>query len=180
MTSRMTPLLANNEQFAATYTPVPLGLPTAQVIVVTCLDHRVDPVRVLGLKPGDAPVLRNAGGRVTQAVIEDIAFLAFLADKLSGGQFAGQAGFEIAIMQHTQCGSGFLADAGFRREAAEAIGVDEATLETSAVVDPHVTVAEDVERLLASPLFPPKTGVSGYVYDVETGRVATVVGTRYR
>ena len=62
MTSRMIPLLQRNEQFARAFTPVPLGLPVAQVIVVTCLDHRVDPAITLGLKLGDAPVLRNAGG----------------------------------------------------------------------------------------------------------------------
>ena len=86
MTSRMSPLLERNEQFARTYTPVPLGLPVAQVIVITCLDHRVDPAITLGLKLGDAPVLRNAGGRVTQSVIEEVAYLAFLGRRLFGGQ----------------------------------------------------------------------------------------------
>ena len=62
--TRMTPLLERNEQFAHDYTPSPLGPPTAQVVVVTCLDHRVDPAIVLGLQLGDAPVIRNAGGRV--------------------------------------------------------------------------------------------------------------------
>src|ERR1700722_7221338 len=95
MTSRMTPLLERNEQFARTYTPVPLGLPAAQVIVVTCLDHRVDPAIVLGLKLGDAPVIRNAGGRVTQAVIDDLAYLAFLAGQLFGGQLADDGLFEV-------------------------------------------------------------------------------------
>src|SRR5437879_12340995 len=88
MMTRMNPLLERNEHFARTYTPVALGLPAAQLLVVTCLDHRVDPAIVLGLQLGDAPVIRNAGGRVTQAVIHDIAFLAFLADQLSGGQGA--------------------------------------------------------------------------------------------
>ena len=59
--TRMTPLLERNEQFARTYTPVALGLPAAQMVVVTCLDHRVDPAIVLGLQLGDAPVIRNAG-----------------------------------------------------------------------------------------------------------------------
>jgi carbonic anhydrase len=180
MTSRMTPMLENNEQFARTYTPVPLGLPAAKVIVVTCLDHRVDPAIILGLKLGDAPVLRNAGGRVTQPVMEEIAFLAFLGQKLSGGELTGDEGFEVAVIHHTQCGTGFLADPGFRHEASEATGVDEATLEASAVGDPHISVSADVERLLASPLLPPKMGVSGYVYDLENGRVTTVVDTQYR
>ena len=64
--------------------PRALGLPAARVLVVTCLDHRVDPAIVLGLRLGDAPVIRNAGGRVTQAVVDDIAFLAFLTRRLIG------------------------------------------------------------------------------------------------
>src|SRR5262250_188541 len=91
MTSRMTPLLEHNEHFARTFTPVPLGLPTAQVILITCLDHRVDPALTLGLRLGDAPVLRNAGGRVTQPVIEEIAYLAFLGRWLAGGWTAIRA-----------------------------------------------------------------------------------------
>src|SRR5579864_6805643 len=108
--TRMTPLLERNEQFAATYTPVALGLPTAQMLILTCLDHRVDPAIVLGLQLGEAPVIRNAGGRVTPAVIDDIAYLAFLAGQLSGGQGAADTLFEVAIIHHTQCGTGFLAD----------------------------------------------------------------------
>jgi carbonic anhydrase len=179
MTSKMTPLLEHNEQFARTYTPVPLGLPAAQVIVITCLDHRVDPAITLGLRLGDAPVLRNAGGRVTQPVIEEIAYLAFLGQRLSGGQLTDDSRFEVAVIHHTQCGTGFLADPGFRREASEATGVDEAALEASAVGDPHATVSADVGRLLTSPLLPPRMSVSGHVYDIETGRVTTVVDARY-
>ena len=176
--TRMTPLLERNEQFARTYTPVPLGLPAAQVIVVTCLDHRVDPAIVLRLKLGDAPVIRNAGGRVTQAVIDDLAYLAFLAGQLFGGQLADDGLFEVAVIHHTQCGTSFLADPGFRRQAAEATGLSEAVLEASAVADPHTTVRADVERLLTSPLLSPKVSVSGHVYDIETGRVTTILDAR--
>ena len=178
MTSRMSPLLEHNEQFARTFKPVPLGLPAARVIVVTCLDHRVDPAITLGLELGDAPVLRNAGGRVTQSVIEEIAYLAYLGRKISGGQLSAGASVEVAVVHHTQCGTGFLADPGFRREACEATGVDEDTLQASAVADPRTTVAVDVERMLTSPLLPPTMSVSGHVYDMETGRVTTVVDAR--
>jgi carbonic anhydrase len=174
----MTPLLERNERFARTYTPVPLGLPAAQVIVVTCLDHRVDPAIVLGLKLGDAPVIRNAGGRVTQAVIDDLAYLAFLAGQLFGGQLADDGLFEVAVIHHTQCGTGFLADPSFRRQAAEATGLSEAVLEASAVADPHTTVKADVERLLTSPLLSPKVSVSGHVYEIETGLVTTILDAR--
>jgi len=175
----MAPLLERNEQFARTYTPVALGLPAAQVLVVTCLDHRVDPAITLGLRLGDAPVIRNAGGRVTQAVIDDIAYLAFLAGQLFGGQLADGRLFEVAVIHHTQCGTGFLADPGFRHQAAEATGLPEAALEASAVADPHAAVKADVDRLLASPLLSPKVSVSGHVYDIATGRVTTTLPARY-
>jgi carbonic anhydrase len=177
--TKMAPLLERNEQFARTYTPVALGLPAAQVLIVTCLDHRVDPAITLGLRLGDAPVIRNAGGRVTQAVIDDIAYLAFLAGQLFGGQLADGRLFEVAVIHHTQCGTGFLADPGFRHQAVEATCLPEAALEASAVADPHVTVKADVERLLASPLLSPKVSVSGHVYDVATGRVTTTLPARY-
>jgi len=177
--TRMTPLLARNEQFARTYTPTALGIPAEQLLLVTCLDHRVDPAIVLGLQLGDAPVIRNAGGRITQAVIDDIAFLAFLAEQLFGGQDAADTLFEVAVIHHTQCGTGFLADPGFRRQAAEATGLADAALEAAAVADPHATVQADVERLLTSPLLTPKVSVSGHVYDIAFGRLTTTVDARY-
>src|ERR1700745_1216246 len=94
--TRMTPLIERNERFARTYTPLPLGPAAAQVVIVTCLDHRVDPAITLGLRLGDAPVIRNAGGRVTPAVIDDIAFLAYLAGQLFSGQVAADRLFEVA------------------------------------------------------------------------------------
>jgi len=177
--TRMTPLLERNEKFAAAYTPAPLAPPTAQLVVVTCLDHRVDPAIILGVGLGEAPVLRNAGGRVTQAVIDDLAYLAFLAGQLFAGQTADGTLFEVAIVHHTQCGTSFLADPGFRHQAAEATGVAEAALAAAAVADPHTTVKADVERLLTSPLLSPKVSVSGHVYDIATGRVTTTMDARY-
>jgi carbonic anhydrase len=175
----MTPLLERNEQFAATYTPAPLGPPAAQMLIITCLDHRVDPAVTLGLRLGDALVIRNAGGRVTQAVIDDLAYLAFLAEHLVGEEGADGPLFEVAVVHHTGCGTSLLADPGFRHQAAEATGLSEAALEASAVADPHITVKADVERLLTSPLLSPKVGVSGHVYDIATGRLTTTVDARY-
>jgi carbonic anhydrase len=177
--TRMTPLLERNEQFAAAYTPVALGPPTAQMLIVTCLDHRVDPAITLGLQLGEALVIRNAGGRVTPAVIDDIAYLAYLAGQLFGGQIATDRLFEVAVVHHTQCGTSLLADPGFLHQAAEATGLPEAELAASAVADPHITVKSDVERLLTSPLLSPKVSVSGHVYDIATGRLTTTVDARY-
>jgi carbonic anhydrase len=177
--TRMTPLLQRNERFASTYTPVALGLPTVQMIIVTCLDHRVDPAIVLGLRLGDAPVIRNTGGRVTSTVIDDVAYLAFLAERLLGGEGAPDTLFEVAVIQHTQCGAGLLADSSFRERAAEATGLAAAALEACAVADPHATVKADVERLLAAPSLSSKVSVSGHVYDIATGRVTTIIDARY-
>ena len=124
--TKMAPLLERNEQFARCYQAIALAPPAAQVLIVTCLDHRVDPAITLGLRLGDAPVIRNAGGRVTPAVIDDVAYLAFLAGELFAGQGCPDTLFEVAVVHHTQCGTGFLADAGFRRQAAEATGLAEA------------------------------------------------------
>jgi carbonic anhydrase len=177
--TNMSPLLERNKQFAATYAPLPLGPPAAQVVIVTCLDHRVDPAITLGLQLGDALVIRNAGGRVTQAVIDDIAYLAFLAGQLFSGQVAADGLFEVAVLHHTQCGTGFLADPGFRHRAAEATGLPETALEAAAVTDPCTTVRADVECLLAAPSLSPKVSVSGHVYDIATGRVTTVLDARH-
>jgi carbonic anhydrase len=185
--TRLTPLLDRNERFARDYTPVPLGLPAAQVVLLTCLDHRVDPALFLGLRVGDAPVIRNAGGRVTPAVVGDLAFLGYLAAQLAGSQLPGSAPggapaalFEVAVIHHTQCGTGFLADPGFRDAAAAATGLPASALAASAVADPWETVRADVGRLLAAPLRPAGVSVSGHVYDVATRRLSTVLDARRR
>lgn len=124
-------------------------------------------------------MIRNAGGRVTEAVIDDLAYLVFLADELFSGGGVRQRLFEVAVVHHTQCGTGFLADPGFRNRAASATGRPEEALEGSAVADPHATVKADVELLVSSPRLSPRVGVSGHVYDVATGRVTTIVEARY-
>ena len=177
--TRITRLLDRNEQFARDYAPAALGQPAAQLVVVTCLDHRVDPAIVLGLQLGDAPVIRNAGGRVTESVIADVAYLAFLAEELFFSENPPDTLFEVAVIHHTQCGTGFLADPAFRRKAAEVTGLGEPALEASAVADPQLTVKTDVELLLSSPLLPPTVSVSGHVYDIATGRVTTTADARY-
>lgn len=177
--TKMTPLLERNEQFARTYTPAPLAPPATQLVLVSCLDHRVDPAVALGLQLGDAVVIRNAGGRVTQAVIDDVAYLAFLAEQVFAGQIQADGLFEVAVVHHTQCGTGFLADPGFRHRAAEATGVAEAALEAAAVTDPYLTVKADVDRLLTAPGLSPKVSVSGHVYDIATGRLTTTIDARH-
>lgn len=178
--TRMSPLLKRNEHLAVGHAAVPLGPPSTGVVIVTCLDHRVDPAEFFALATGEAPVIRNAGGRVTDAVINDVAYLAFLAEQLFAGQIAPGSLFEVAVIHHTQCGTGLLADPAFLSQAAHATGLSEATLAAGAVADPYASVVFDLDRLLASPRISPRISASGHVYDVETGRVTTVDAVRHR
>jgi carbonic anhydrase len=116
-------------------------------------------------------VVRNVGGRVTPEVINDVAFIGQLAENvLPDGPL-----FEVAVIHHTQCGTGALADDSFRRRYAQRIGAEESTLREHAVLDPAATVSRDVERLRSAPAISPRVTVSGHVYDVVTGLVQTVI-----
>jgi carbonic anhydrase len=145
--------------------------PNLRLFVITCLDPRVDPAHILGLGLSDAVVLRNVGGRVTPEVINDVAFIAQLAESM----LAGGPLFDVAVIHHTQCGTGALADDTFRRRYAERIGADESALLQHAVLDPSATVTQDVERLRSAPAISPRVRVSGHVYDVVTGLVETIL-----
>jgi carbonic anhydrase len=170
--SKLGPLLDRNRAFAANGAHAGLALmPRQPVFLVTCLDPRVDPAAFLGVELGDAPVIRNAGGRVTEAVINDIAFIGDLTEVMN----PSGALFEVAVIQHTGCGTGFLADAGFRSGFAARTGLDEAGLAAAAVTDPAASIRADVARLLSSPKVPPRISVSGHVYDLQTGLVTTIV-----
>ena len=145
--------------------------PNLRLFVITCLDPRVDPAHFLGLGLSDAMVVRNVGGRVTPEVINDVAYICQITESvLPDGPL-----FEVAVIHHTQCGSGALADDTFRRRYAERIGGDESELREHAILDPAATVARDVERLRSAPAVSPRVSVSGHVYDVVTGLVQTVV-----
>ena len=145
--------------------------PNLRLFVITCLDPRVDPAHFLGLALSDAMVVRNVGGRVTPEVINDVAFIGQLTERVvPDGPM-----FEIAVVHHTQCGTGAFADDAFRHSYAERIGADESTLRDHAVLDPAATVSSDVERLRSADAISPRITVSGHVYDVVTGIVETVI-----
>ena len=166
------PALERNRAFAAAGGHEgAVVFPNLRLFVITCLDPRVDPAHFLGLDLSDAMVVRNVGGRVTPEVINDVAFIGQLAENaLPDGPL-----FEAAVIHHTQCGSGALADDTFRRRYAERIGAEESTLREHAVLDPAATVTRDVERLRSAPPISARVAVSGHVYDVVTGLVETVV-----
>jgi carbonic anhydrase len=171
-TANIEPALERNRSFAAAGGHEgAVVFPNMRLFVITCLDPRVDPAHILGLHLSDAIVVRNVGGRVTQEVINDVAFIGQLAESV----IADGPLFEVAVIHHTQCGSGALADDAFRRRYAERIGVEESTLLDHAVLDPVATVTRDVERLGSATAISPRITVSGHVYDVADGLVQTVL-----
>jgi carbonic anhydrase len=146
-------------------------LPWQHAYVFTCIDPRTDPSAFFGLGLGDAIVARTVGGRVTPAVVQDLAYICYLVEtKAPAGPY-----FEVAVVHHTDCGSGLLADDGLRHGFIARTGYGEEALTALPVLDPAETVRADVATLLADPRVSRKITVSGHVYDTATGRVTTVV-----
>jgi len=159
-------LIDRNLEFANNFKQGDLGiLPRLSTLIVTCLDARVDPAHLLGLELGDAVVMRNIGGRVTDDVIEQIAILRGLA------VVAGGAAFEVAVVHHTDCGASRFANPQVRQKIDQAAGTGEAAIERLAITDPKISVAEDLDRLRGAPTLPDELVVGGYVYDVTDGQV---------
>lgn len=151
-------------------------IPNLNLYIVICIDCRVDPARILGVELGEALVQRNIGGRITPAVIRDIAYAGYLVEtKAPEGPY-----FEVAIIHHTDCGSTLLADDELRHGFAERIGADERALADTPVLVPARTVRTDVERVLWATEIPADIRVSGHVYDVGTGLVTTIVDAKSR
>ena len=174
---RIASALARNREFAAAGRHEgAVVFPALGLFVITCCDPRTDPAQFLGLGMSDALVVRNVGGRVTPEVINDVAYLGQLGESfMPDGPL-----FEVAVIHHTQCGAGALADATFRRRYADRIGADEADLRDHAVLDPAATVTSDVERLRSASAISQRVAVSGHVYDVLTGLVQTIIPARHK
>ncbi|SFF75804.1 carbonic anhydrase [Actinacidiphila alni] len=168
-----TRLLEHNEHFASTdareRVPAIPFLPNRQVYVLTCIDPRVDPSSILELDLGDAIVARTVGGRANPSFLEDLAWICYLhRTKTPDADW-----FEIVVIHHTDCGSGLMADDDLRAGFV-ADGHDDQVLLDTAVTDPHLTVPVDVRRILDAPFLPDAVTVSGYAYDVTTGRLSLV------
>ena len=164
-------LIDGNLEFARSFSQGDLAIrPRRSTLVLTCLDARVDPAHFLGLQLGDAFVMRNIGGRVTDEVISQIAILLALTADIGGG-----AALELAIVHHTDCGTGRFADPQVRQRLGKAAGTDEAAIERLAITDPQTSVAEDLDRLRAAPILPDELVVAGYVYDVTDGHVRETI-----
>jgi carbonic anhydrase len=172
-------MLERNKDFAAqqssagTLMPwLPRAMPNVKAIIIGCADMRVDPAHVLGIKPGEAVVIRNIGGRITPGLLEQLGLLGRIGEV--AGEIPGGGGeFHIIVLQHTDCGITRLA--GDPAMLMHYFQTQEGELKAKAVTDPRAAVAGDVAWLRAIPALPGKWLVSGLVYDVATGLVEIVV-----
>ena len=156
-------LLANNEAFAASLSERHLDVrPSRRLAVVTCMDSRLDVFAALGLGDGEAHVLRNAGGVITDDMIRSLA----VSQRRLGTR-------EVMLIHHTNCGMQTLSDDGFRAELQKDTGVAPAwAIESFSDVD--ADVRQSILRVRRSPFLPHRDRVRGFVYDVDTHRLREV------
>jgi len=166
-------VFASQQSAAGTLMPsLPQALPNVKAIIIGCADMRVDPAHILGIKPGEAVVIRNIGGRITPRLLEQLRLLGRIAEV--AGEIAGGGGeFHLIVLQHTDCGITRLA--GDPAMLTHYFQIEEGELKTKAVTDPRAAVAADVALLHTIPALPGGWLVSGLIYDVATGLVEVVV-----
>jgi carbonic anhydrase len=156
-------LLQNSKAYAEQFDKGDLPLPPAKrVAVVACMDARLDPARVLGLDEGDAHVIRNAGGVVTDDAIRSLS----ISQHLLGTE-------EIILVHHTDCGMQTFGDDQFADQLEEATG-QRPTWEARSFTDLDDDLRDSVRRIKDSPFIPRTDSVRGFVYEVETGKLREV------
>ena len=156
-------LLRNADSYGESFSKGDLPMPPAtRVAVVACMDARLNPTGLLGLQEGDAHVIRNAGGVITDDAIRSLA----ISQRLLGTE-------EIMLIHHTDCGMLTFKDDDFRRQVEEDTGVKPAWA-AEAFDDLDGDVRQSIARIKASPFIPRKDAVRGFVYDVEGGRLREV------
>jgi carbonic anhydrase len=156
-------LIANNAQYAEGFDKGDLPLPPGKgVAIVACMDARLNPYGILGLEEGDAHVIRNAGGVVTDDEIRSLA----ISQRLLGTS-------EIILIHHTDCGMLTFTDDEFKRQIQDDTGV-KPEWAAEAFPDLDEDVRQSIARIQASPFIPKKDSVRGFVYEVESGRLREV------
>ncbi|HUL69254.1 MAG TPA: carbonic anhydrase [Gemmatimonadales bacterium] len=156
-------LVVANKRFSGARQAVQLPMPPARkVAVVTCMDARILPGRVLGLEEGDAHVIRNAGGRAKDALRSLV-----ISQRLLGTQ-------EVAVIHHTDCGMLTFSNDDLRRKIRDDLHTDAADIDFLPFPEVEQSVRDDVKFLKDSPLIPDAVPIRGFVYDVRTGALTEV------
>ena len=156
-------LLRNNEKYASTFDKVGLPIPPGKhVAVVTCMDARLSPYVMLGLHEGEAHIIRNAGGVITDDEIRSLV----ISQRLLGTQ-------EIMLIQHTDCGMLTFSDDEVKQQIQDDVGI-KPHFALESFSDLEENVRQSIARIKSSPFIPNKENVRGFVYEVETGRLREV------
>lgn len=157
-------LLAANRRYAAGFKKGDLPMPPAKrLAILTCMDARIDPAKVLGLEEGDAHVIRNAGGRPSDDAIRSLV----ISQLLLGTR-------EILVIHHTDCGMLTFSNADLRSKIKADLGADASSIDFLPFSDLAQSVRDDVAALRQSPLLLKDAPISGFIYDVKTGGVTPV------
>jgi carbonic anhydrase len=155
-------LLAANREYAAAFDMAGFdGIAHAGVAIVTCMDSRLDPLNMVGLKPGDAKIFRNPGGRVTSAALEALVLGVHLLNV-----------HRILVVPHTRCAMASSTLEELREQVGRSAGQDASWQSFGVVEDQEAALAEDVRSVRAHPLIPDAVEVGGFLYDVDTGLLA--------
>ncbi len=158
-------LLAANDAYAARFRSAEMaGRAARGLAVVTCMDSRIEPLQMLGLSPGDAKILRNAGARVTDDVLRTLV----LAVHLLGVE-------RVMVVAHSDCRMATVTDEQVHTAIRERSGIDTRSLEFRTMDDQTANLTSDVQRIRSSPHLPAGLPVVGCCYDVRTGQVEVVV-----
>jgi carbonic anhydrase len=160
-TDEFADVLAGNDDYAARFALSGLEpVAAAGLAVVTCMDSRIEPLDMLGLKPGDAKIMRNAGARVTTDVLRTLA----LATHLLGVT-------RIMVVAHTRCKMASATADEVVTAIEQSTGIDVRSLDFQLIADQEATLVEDVQKIRSWPYLPPGVPVGGFRYDVDTGRL---------
>jgi carbonic anhydrase len=154
-------LLKANEEYVSVFTKEELtGYAKKGLAIVTCMDSRIDPLRIVGMHAGDAKILRNAGARVTEDVLRTLV----LATHLLGVT-------RVLVMPHTDCRMATADESEIHQQIKAASGIDTRGIEIRTVSDQNKALFQDIQRIESYPLLPAGIQVMGAIYDVKTGRI---------
>lgn len=158
-------LLSANQRFAETFDLAGFdGIAHAGVAIVTCMDSRIDPLGMLGLKPGDAKIFRNPGGRVTPQALEALVLAVHLLNV-----------DRVLVVPHTRCAVASSTEEELHERVSASAGQDAAWQPFPVIADQQAALRDDVHKVTSHPLVPDTVKVGGFVYDVDTGLLNRVV-----
>lgn len=165
MSNAFDDLLSANRDFAESFSLTGFdGIARAGVAMVTCMDSRIDPLGMLGLKPGDAKILRNPGGRVND---QELVALVLGAHLLQVER--------VLVIEHTRCAMASSTEEQIHERVSTSSGTDATWMSIGPIGDQERQIRADVHRVTSHPLIPESVDVGGFIYDVDTGLLRQVV-----